>query len=117
MLAIKAMVDLIVGEGFLIISLQLVGLIFGNIVVILLEGLLVFLNALRLHFYEFFFKFFQGSGTEFIPFHLNSEYSIINFKMDIERDVITVDIEREIETKKTLEKINKAKKYISKKYL
>jgi len=117
MLAIKAMTDLIEGEGFLIMSIQLVGLIFGNLLVILLEGLLVFLNAMRLHFYEFFFKFFQGSGTEFIPFHLTSEYSIINFKMDIERDVITVDIEREIETKKTLEKINKAKKYISKKYL
>jgi len=117
MLAFKAMVDLIEGEGFLIESIQIFGLILGNVVVILIEGLLVFLNAMRLHFYEFFFKFFQGSGIEFFPFHLDSEYSVINFKVDIERDVISEDIRREIETKKAIEKINKAKKYISNKYL
>jgi len=117
MLAIKAMVDIVEGEGFLIMGIQMLGLIFGNMIVILLEGLLVFLNAMRLHFYEFFFKFFQGSGIEFIPYHLDNEYSIINFKIDVERDVISEDIEREIETKKTLDRINKAKKYISNKYL
>ncbi len=117
LLAIRAMVDIIQGEGLLFQSLQTFGLIFGNIIVILLEGLLVFLNTMRLHFYEFFFKFFQGSGKEYAPFHLTSQFSVIKFELGLERDLISEDIEKEIETKKTIEEIEKAKKYIMKKYL
>lgn len=39
----------------------------GNIGVILFEGLIVFIQALRLEFYEFFSKFFQSQGREFKP--------------------------------------------------
>lgn len=117
MLAVRVLVDLIEGEGFLFASLQLIGLIIGNIFVILLEGVLVFLNTMRLHFYEFFFKFFRGSGTEFIPFHLTSQFSVIEFKVEKERDLILEDIEKEIETKKSIEDINKAKSIISNKFL
>jgi len=39
----------------------------GNIGVILFEGLIVFIQALRLEFYEFFSKFFHFQGREFKP--------------------------------------------------
>ncbi len=41
--------------------------IFGNIFVIVLEGLLVGVQSLRLEFYEMFNRFFEGSGHEFSP--------------------------------------------------
>ncbi len=117
MIAIQAMVGLIRGEGIFIQILIVIGLILGNLVVILLEGLLVFLNDLRLHFYEFFFKFYQGSGTEFFPFFLDSNYSVIIFAIPSEKDVISEEIEREISVKKDKENIERAVSYISDKYL
>lgn len=48
-------------------------LILGNIGVMGLEGLLVFIQALRLHLYEFFSKFFTGGGTLFKPLSFGSE--------------------------------------------
>jgi len=39
----------------------------GNIFVIAFEGLIVFIHTLRLHFYEWFSKFYDGTGTEFQP--------------------------------------------------
>ncbi len=39
----------------------------GNIGVIILEGVIVFIQALRLEFYEFFSKFFHLQGREFRP--------------------------------------------------
>ena len=47
----------------------------GNVFVIALEGLIVFIHALRLHFYEWFSKFYQGTGTPFSPFKQNFEYT------------------------------------------
>ncbi|MFX1344775.1 MAG: V-type ATP synthase subunit I [Promethearchaeota archaeon] len=117
MIAIEAMAGLIQGEGILVEVVRSIGLIFGNIVVIAIEGLLVFLNALRLNFYEFFFKFYHGSGTEFYPFYLDDNFSIINFKLSADKDVIKEEIEKEIESKKTQEDIIEATNYISKKYL
>ncbi|MFX1260399.1 MAG: V-type ATPase 116kDa subunit family protein, partial [Promethearchaeota archaeon] len=116
MLSIQAMIGLIQGEGIFIQILIVIGLIIGNLIVILLEGLLVFLNTIRLHFYEFFFKFYQGSGTEFFPFYLDTVYSQIVFKVDTEKDVITEEIEKEISVKTAQENIERAKNYISKKY-
>ena len=100
---------------FILIHIIIViGLIFGNLIVILLEGLLVFLNDIRLHFYEFFFKFYQGAGTEFFPFYLDSEYSIITFEVEKVKDIITEEVEKEFD-KKVID-IDKAVSYISKKY-
>jgi len=39
----------------------------GNIGIIIFEGLIVFIQALRLEFYEFFSKFFMLQGREFKP--------------------------------------------------
>jgi V/A-type H+/Na+-transporting ATPase subunit I len=40
-------------------------LILGNIGVMMMEGLLVYIQALRLHLYEWFTKFYEGSGISF----------------------------------------------------
>lgn len=117
MIAIQAIIGINKGTGILFEILRITGLIFGNLVVILLEGLLVFINALRLHFYEFFFKFYQGSGTQFFPFFLDTNYSIIIFKEIAGKDIISEEIEKTIELKSSQEEINKALEYISKKYL
>lgn len=39
----------------------------GNIIIILLEGLVVSIQTVRLEYYEFFGKFFRGGGERFIP--------------------------------------------------
>ena len=43
-------------------------IILGNAVAILLEGIIAAVQALRLEYYEFFGKFFSGSGKAFKPF-------------------------------------------------
>lgn len=43
-------------------------LIFGNIFVIAVEGLLTAIQVLRLEFYEMFSRFYGGDGKPFIPF-------------------------------------------------
>jgi len=116
MLAITAMVSTIPGEGIFVQILITISIIFGNLIVILLEGVLVFLNALRLHFYEFFFKFFGGRGTDFIPFILKDNFSEIIFKIEAEKDIISTEIEKEIETEKTKEIIEKARNFIYNKF-
>lgn len=116
MISIEAMIGIVPTEGIIFQILIVIGLIFGNIIVILLEGLLVFLNDLRLHFYEFFSKFYQGGGIDFFPFYLDSDFSVINFEITGEKDIISEEIEKEVETK-TKEDIDKAISYISRKYL
>jgi len=50
-------------------------IVLGNIFVILLEGLVVAVQSMRLEYYEFFGKFFSGEGTAYEPFDLKSEES------------------------------------------
>jgi V/A-type H+-transporting ATPase subunit I len=42
--------------------------IFGNLVIIVLEGMIVAIQVIRLQYYEFFSKFFTDTGVEFSPF-------------------------------------------------
>ncbi|MDO5562856.1 MAG: V-type ATPase 116kDa subunit family protein [Synergistaceae bacterium] len=42
-------------------------LILGNFVIVALEGLIVFIQTLRLEYYEFFGKFYKGGGNAFKP--------------------------------------------------
>jgi V/A-type H+-transporting ATPase subunit I len=117
LISFNVMVNLVEGEGIGIEIAHLVGSIFGNMIVILLEGLLVFIHALRLHFYEFLGKFYQGSGVDFFPFYLDDDYSTIVFRAGAERDIISEEIDKEFEVKSGKEDINKAVDYISKKYI
>ena len=50
--------------GFILKALML---IFGNIFIVGLEGLIVFIQVLRLEYYEFFGKFYRGGGHVFKP--------------------------------------------------
>jgi len=47
----------------------------GNVVIIVLEGGIVAIQALRLMYYEGFSRFFNGDGVEFLPLRLQSERS------------------------------------------
>jgi V/A-type H+-transporting ATPase subunit I len=47
-------------------------IIAGNLVAILLEGVIASVQALRLEYYEFFSKFFAGDGQVFAPFRLGA---------------------------------------------
>ena len=49
---------------------RLLVLIIGNLVAIVLEGIIAAVQAMRLEYYEFFSKFFPGGGEEFKPFKL-----------------------------------------------
>jgi V/A-type H+-transporting ATPase subunit I len=60
--------------------LSSVVIIGGNLFVIALEGLIVFIHTMRLHFYEWFTKFYYDSGTEFSPFKQNFLYTEVSFK-------------------------------------
>jgi V/A-type H+-transporting ATPase subunit I len=47
-------------------------MIFGNGVIIVLEGMIVAIQVVRLQYYEFFSKFFVETGVEFTPFRFRS---------------------------------------------
>ncbi len=54
--------------------LELIMIAGGNLVVMAFEGLIVFIHTLRLHFYEWFSKFYEGTGTAFQPFKYQEKY-------------------------------------------
>jgi V/A-type H+-transporting ATPase subunit I len=45
----------------------------GTLIIVVFEGLIVGIQALRLEYYEFFSKFFRGRGRAFRPLHLEEE--------------------------------------------
>lgn len=59
---ISSMSALAGGAGGVAIS------VFGNLIVIVLEGMIVAIQVIRLQYYEFFSKFFNETGREFKPF-------------------------------------------------
>jgi len=48
-------------------------IIAGNLLALLLEGIIAAVQALRLEYYEFFGKFFSSAGQPFAPFRLEGE--------------------------------------------
>jgi len=64
-------------SGLILSSIIVVG---GNVFVLALEGLIVFIHTLRLHFYEWFSKFYQGNGTEFKTFKRNFVFVDVVFE-------------------------------------
>jgi V/A-type H+-transporting ATPase subunit I len=45
-------------------------IVLGNLLVLALEGLIVFVQCMRLEYYEFFSKFFEGGGKRYSPFRV-----------------------------------------------
>jgi V/A-type H+-transporting ATPase subunit I len=46
-------------------------MVIGNIFIIGFEGLIVYIQTMRLHYYEILGKFFHGGGMQFEPLKLN----------------------------------------------
>jgi len=58
-IAIYLLADMVNGAGNILIS------ILGNAIVIVLEGLIVGIQILRLEYYELFSRFYEGNGVEY----------------------------------------------------
>ena len=56
-----------VGTGAPVTAGGIVGYVFGNILVMGIEGFLVAIQVLRLEFYEIFNRFYEGGGSDFKP--------------------------------------------------
>ena len=52
---------------------SLPALVIGNLFVMIMEGLMVGIQVLRLEYYEMFSRFYKGSGKEFQPFIRRTE--------------------------------------------
>ena len=57
-------------------SIPLLGAIIGTLIVGILEGLLGFMHTLRLHYVEWFSKFYHAGGIEFVPFRAKRLHTV-----------------------------------------
>ncbi|MGD9567453.1 MAG: V-type ATP synthase subunit I [Sedimentibacter sp.] len=62
---------LVISEMMPNLFLKILILIVGNILILSLEGLVVLIQSLRLHYYEMFGKYFKGGGVAFKPIKLS----------------------------------------------
>ncbi|OLS03636.1 V-type ATP synthase subunit I [Tissierella creatinophila] len=60
-----------IGEMIGTTSGNIIVLIIGNIIIIGLEGLIVFIQGLRLQYYELFSRYYKGEGREFKSVKIN----------------------------------------------
>jgi len=67
--SIARMISESYGEGFF----YWLAIIVGNVVIIVLEGVIVTIQTLRLEYYEFFKRFFKGGGTPYRPYTLGGK--------------------------------------------
>jgi V/A-type H+/Na+-transporting ATPase subunit I len=59
MLVVMSLMEMSSGSGILVLAL-------GNVFVMVLEGMIVGIQVLRLEFYEMFSRYYEGNGTPFI---------------------------------------------------
>mgnify|MGYP003337326590 FL=1 len=64
MLVVMSLMEMVGGTGSIFV------LIFGNIFVMALEGMIVGIQVLRLQFYELFSRYYQGDGIAFTPLQI-----------------------------------------------
>jgi V/A-type H+-transporting ATPase subunit I len=67
------MADLVAKGSMLGPLFSVVVIIFGNLIIIVLEGMIVAIQVTRLQYYEFFSKFFTETGVRFVPFRFRKE--------------------------------------------
>ena len=63
------------GEDWVPYLLGLSIIVLGNVIAIVLEGIISTVQAIRLEYYEFFGKFYSGSGLPFRPFRFSTKGS------------------------------------------
>ncbi|MGB0417758.1 MAG: V-type ATP synthase subunit I [Acholeplasmataceae bacterium] len=64
MLVVMSLMEMVGNTGSIFV------LIFGNIFVMVLEGMIVGIQVLRLQFYELFSRYYQGDGIAFTPLQI-----------------------------------------------
>ncbi|WP_432473088.1 V-type ATPase 116kDa subunit family protein [Amphritea sp. HPY] len=69
-MALVIIVELLSGHSWLALSI----FVLGNIIITVIEGFLVCIQVIRLHFYELFTKFISGGGIPFEPLRLSVEH-------------------------------------------
>jgi V/A-type H+-transporting ATPase subunit I len=62
--------------GPAITAFSLLGAALGNLLVMILEGLIVFVQTLRLHWVEWFGKFYEGTGFPFSPYQEPTSWTV-----------------------------------------
>jgi len=67
MLAFAYIYDIVAGLSIVTVPLAVLLYIIGNLFVTGLEAILAFVQSIRLHFYEWFSKFYVGGGSPFTP--------------------------------------------------
>jgi V/A-type H+-transporting ATPase subunit I len=79
LLNLNLVTNIYLGNPIITTIVVTIALIFGNIGIILLEGFIVFIQALRLHLYEWFTKFYYGDGKEFRRFLKEGNYTRLSY--------------------------------------
>lgn len=74
MTAFFQIASMVGGETYTVGSIVI--LVLGNLLVIILEGLSAGIQSLRLNYYEFFTKYFSGSGTAYMPVTLKRQVAM-----------------------------------------
>jgi len=80
MLVVSEIADALEGPTVLSKIIVVLILFFGNALVIVLETMIAMIHALRLHFYEFFSKFYVADGYEFKTIEIQNEFSNLIFE-------------------------------------